>query len=834
MQKLFSLLIALLALATDLRAADPTDPSDLFTKGYLACKKAEQLEADGSFGAALSSFKQAETALNSLTKQWPDWNPPMVKFRREKAAEGVARVKPRAGNAPGAGFAEEPLPRPSEEPIIPDSFPKAGGGRAMPPVSGGGDPIREIQTRIQSLQADLAQTREELAKSNEEKDDVIRRYDALSRETQKATDQLARVQSRADRAEDALVKAEADSARSTQMAKTLQTENATIRSQIKSLHVERQAEEELRSQMAERLISTRTRLDNVTKERDSARKEATQLPLQVASLNKDLEKANKERQEVQSRLSKTEEALKQAAAERDAAKKSAEEFPAKITILEKKITKGEEELRKVTAQRDEALAQVEKLKLTGKQVDKLLADNTTLMARLAEAEKTLVQLRSDAGQKDEQVSALKKEVANAQKELAEAQKQSSSAQKELVALQTKLGQQAQELAAAKADSTATAAERKRMAEENEALRNIVVREIKENARREQTKKLVLGELAQLELKSQTLLKNIELLGRPGVRLTESESKLFKKPIIEINDSEVSIAAPITEAKPDAPEKKMEAPQPTPPAASEKDPQPPTTPPAPEKSPEKSPEKLPDPAPPAPQNTGTEPKKSTTEMTKLETPAKPASAPASGTESGTSGASPTGQNDPSAPNVPPELLPLAREGKDQFDRGNYRDAEKTYEKILAKAPNNLYALSNLGVVRFRSGKLKLAEESFIKATKIAPTDAFSHTTLGIIYYGQNKYNEAYDSLAKAVGLQPKNPTAHNYLGITLSQMGRQDNAHKELQTAIDIDPSYADAYFNLAVVCATQQPADKESARKHYKRATELGAEPDAALEGLIK
>jgi len=63
---------------------------------------------------------------------------------------------------------------------------------------------------------------------------------------------------------------------------------------------------------------------------------------------------------------------------------------------------------------------------------------------------------------------------------------------------------------------------------------------------------------------------------------------------------------------------------------------------------------------------------------------------------------------------------------------------------------------------------------------------------------------------------------------------QEAAQKELETATDLDPNYADAHFNLAVVFGTQSPPNKEEARKHYKRAVELGAEPDGNLEQLIK
>src|SRR5258707_471588 len=151
-----------------------------------------------------------------------------------------------------------------------------------------------------------------------------------------------------------------------------------------------------------------------------------------------------------------------------------------------------------------------------------------------------------------------------------------------------------------------------------------------------------------------------------------------------------------------------------------------------------------------------------------------------------------------------------------------------------APNNLYTLSNLGVVLFRANKLKLAEESFKKAIAVAPEDGFSHCTLGIVYYSQGKYDEAVNELTRALAIDSKNATAHNYLGITASQKGWQEAAQKELETATALDPNYADANFNLAVVFATQTPPNKESARKYYQRATELGAERDSALEQLIK
>jgi hypothetical protein len=50
----------------------------------------------------------------------------------------------------------------------------------------------------------------------------------------------------------------------------------------------------------------------------------------------------------------------------------------------------------------------------------------------------------------------------------------------------------------------------------------------------------------------------------------------------------------------------------------------------------------------------------------------------------------------------------------------------------------------------------------------------------------------------------------------------------------LDPNYADAFFNLAVVCASQRPADRDAAKAAYETATKLGAAPDPRLEELLK
>jgi Flp pilus assembly protein TadD len=148
-----------------------------------------------------------------------------------------------------------------------------------------------------------------------------------------------------------------------------------------------------------------------------------------------------------------------------------------------------------------------------------------------------------------------------------------------------------------------------------------------------------------------------------------------------------------------------------------------------------------------------------------------------------------QKTPASNHLPEELLPLARQAKEQFEQGNYLEAERLYRQLLEKAPNHLDTLSNLGVVLFRAQKYRLSEETLRQAIIVAPEDAFSHCTLGIVYYTEGKYDEAVNELTKSLAIDANNATAHNYLGITCIQKGWYAAAQKELETATKLKPSF---------------------------------------------
>ncbi|MGB8167510.1 MAG: tetratricopeptide repeat protein [Chthoniobacteraceae bacterium] len=871
MRQFVLFVIAFVTIAANAADAQSSDPGDLFVSAYMAVQAGEKAEQAGNFKEATSKFRYAAQVLDQISERHPTWQPSIIEYRKKRTSEAITRMQDKIGRV-GGGKGEAPstavappasappggksiLPGLPDEilPSTPPSQPRRGAtdSRAIEPELPASTPGKELEQRMETLQAELKKVRAAAAQAEREKADLAVQLQQATAAREAADKKQAALSQRALAAEDALRKAQDSGQSDTDQTRKLAAELLSVKKQLRDMKFDADAEAEYRQQLADRVRATQAKISRLSVEKAAAEKESADVPGKIAAYEKQLEESRKEKNDLVIKLSRTETDLKSA-----------------------------------TASRDEALAQVVRMKEAQKQVDKLLSDNATLMAKLGEAEKSILQFKADGEKKDGEIASLRKETTSLKDQLARAQKESVEYQTQMADLQQRLSQANSQIAEMKTEGTKSAAERTRLLDENQVLRGIVLRGQKEEARRSQTKKLVLSELGKLENKSKVLMDQIEFLSGPIVKLTEKERALFKKPELQISDSEIAVAA----ARPEpAPATSVEPPLPTAapaaaPAETKASPTVSNSTPAPKTADVKS-------TPPAAAPT-TAPAVTSTEkpalsldtgvrtlaknsspfsnlpdgltpkatekaagagippLAKATTP-KPAAAPdsdlptkmpekAPASSSGpaenplASGASSTENINSATMNLPPELAADARQGKDEFDKGNYRDAERLYEKVLAKAPNNLYTLSNLGVVYFRGQKYKRAEEMFKKAIAIAPEDGFSHCTLGIVYYSQQKYDEAVNELTKALAINPKNATAHNYLGITASQKGWQEAAQKELETATTLDPTYADAHFNLAVVFATQQPPNKENARRCYKRATELGAEPDSALEQMIK
>ncbi len=721
MKKIGLILLAgfFLLLAPGLVRSQSDDPSESFLKAYMTAQQGEKLEHEGQFKAALAKYRFAGSLLEQLRKTHADWQPAIVEYRSRKVSENILRIQDKASTE--QDLATGPTPLPQAAPALPQQpggvEPSVEIAAPRNPETVAPPPVREVAKSAPAPTPNDAAIREATKK-------LQGRVDQLQSELEKSRSKFGDVEKEKQALDN-----------------RLKESNSKLEKAQAELEKTKGAEKTVRDQLAEAqesLKKVQSTSGADSKAQESLRAEIAQLRKTLASVEQGRSSAEKER----------------------------DEASAKATATDKQVAS-------LTKERDEAMAQLRGGKDAQKRVEVLISENANLKQKLADAEKSVRELSEDKPKKEQELVDVKKQINDLQQQLAASQKQNKDFEARVVDLGKQLEDASKEIEQAKLVG-ATAEETSRLTKENEILRNIVVRERQEEARRDQAKKLMLAEFDKLQIKSDTLTEQIQLLAQPVTKLSDEELALLRQPVVSISDNNpAALKASFTFAK-----KSGNAPVTI---------------------------------------TGPDGKPST-EQAEAATQDEKGNAPPSNFH----------------PNVPDDLVGMAHEAKGNFDKGKYRTAEKLYQEILTKSPNNLYSLSNLGVVYFRTGKLKAAELTLKKAVAIAPKDEFSRTTLGIVYYRQAKFDDALAELTKALGINPKSATAHNYLGITASQKGWQEAAEKEMLEAIAQNPDYADAHFNLAVIYATATPPAKELAKRHYARATSLGAQPDPSLEKLFR
>lgn len=374
---------------------------------------------------------------------------------------------------------------------------------------------------------------------------------------------------------------------------------------------------------------------------------------------------------------------------------------------------------------------------------------------LTEAQSKAASLQTKLADAGEQIETLKKQGDQGEARLKELQDQLTERDAKIARIKKKKGNAADD----------------QMAQENELLRGIVLREIKDEAKKAQAHRLVQEELKRLNVQSDTLQQQMSQLAAPAVELTPQERALFKDAQLVVSDQggesvEASISAPMSASNAVA--------------------------------------------------------SSNAETTNVATVTNP---PAS--KAGDTNAQP-------ALAWQGKFKELLSRAKEQFERQDYLQAEDAFQQALKLSPTDFFALSNYGVVEFQLGKMKEAEAALQIAADQSGTNSFALTTLGIVHYRQKRSQDAEIVLRKAVAIDDKDFTAHNYLGIVLATSGKGKAGESELMKAVELNPNYADAQFNLAVIYATGKPPSKMLARKHYQKALELGSPPDPSLDRMLQ
>jgi predicted TPR repeat methyltransferase len=133
------------------------------------------------------------------------------------------------------------------------------------------------------------------------------------------------------------------------------------------------------------------------------------------------------------------------------------------------------------------------------------------------------------------------------------------------------------------------------------------------------------------------------------------------------------------------------------------------------------------------------------------------------------------------------------------RGQVRDAEVLFEKLLRIAPGQPDALHYFGIVAHKRGRSEEGIALVRQSLELAPHQADWHSNLGILLENTGDGEGAMQAFSRAIELDPAHANAHNNLGVLHRLFGRPEQAEASYRAAIAINPEFADAYRNLAIV-----------------------------------
>jgi tetratricopeptide (TPR) repeat protein len=137
---------------------------------------------------------------------------------------------------------------------------------------------------------------------------------------------------------------------------------------------------------------------------------------------------------------------------------------------------------------------------------------------------------------------------------------------------------------------------------------------------------------------------------------------------------------------------------------------------------------------------------------------------------------------------------------------YKEAENTSHRLLARAPTNVEAYKNMTLVYYDQGKWEMAELSCINAGKMLEQQRKKDPSL------------------------KDDPGIYNNLGMIYVRTGKYREALAEFNKALTVDPGYLDALINVGAIA--HRFRDYPRAISAYEKVLTKDAHNEKALRGL--
>jgi Flp pilus assembly protein TadD len=699
-----------------LAVAFAEDSADLFLRGYESFQTAEKLEREGKPREALDKYVDANKIMSAIKKDDPDWQPLIVEYRLKKIQEGITRLQPEVANLPPpVESIEGPMPEADREsPRLPSvsTGPQVVVPRATPNSRTTRD-REEARSRTGSaVDREIRQLRDQLEAAQAENRRLTNRL-----ETQNGALQSSRVET--DRYKVSLVEQKAEVAQLTQALEDAKKDGNVSVSQksefdkkaadlIKKVS-ETESENEVYKEENARLLAKLEDASKYIAASDGIRD----------GLLKDREKLEADRDAAVNKSKK----VKDNSAEIEKLAAENKELKGKMKDLEKVAsTKGAdaEKLLKEVKALSNKLAEAILNAPPPAELQKLTAQRDALQIKVAELEKMKTPAPAPAATpdpaKERQIVALQGDLNTANDKLLEAQAQVSQGDDKLRSLQKQLDQATGELAQLKINPTPSK-EEKNLIAENELLRNIIIRQIKEQNRRDEALKVVETAVAASPAALETAKPSLAILKEPALNLTEEERALFNDPVTLLTQpaGDESLDAAIVMTKPDGDGAKKE-----------------------------------------------EKKQARNDALPEEVRGKFEEAKKLFETQDFAGAEKVFQGIVEV--APDNYYILSNLGAVQIESGKLSAAEVALKKAITINGTDSYAHRNLGIVYSRQGKIDAAIGALRRSVAADEKDSVAHNYLGVCLGQKEERQEAEKEFKRAITIDPNYAAAHFNLAV----------------------------------------------------------------------
>jgi tetratricopeptide (TPR) repeat protein len=135
------------------------------------------------------------------------------------------------------------------------------------------------------------------------------------------------------------------------------------------------------------------------------------------------------------------------------------------------------------------------------------------------------------------------------------------------------------------------------------------------------------------------------------------------------------------------------------------------------------------------------------------------------------------------------------------RGQLRDAEKIYARVLKAVPDNFDALNLLGGVKLQQGQFGEAQRLFSAAVKANPQSPHAWSNLGQALFALKRAPEALQCLDKARALAPDDAAIVNQHANVLLSLDRAAEALAEFEIVLARMPQRMEARLNSGLAQA---------------------------------